>query len=429
MSDLINLVEEDGRNIAEINVAPHQAQVINDPTRFKVVRTARQIGKTSGAVIDDFLYAVNNGPANIGVCGPSTVALKRGYWRIAMQFYNSDIGDLHGITVNKSEMAFYFRNGSKIALLSLEGDGSRVRGDTFDKLTIDETQDVSVDAWNLSLRPAAAKNLAPVTFYGTPKPTSELFRTLDSFAQDDSKENWKGFTITTEEAGFVPVEEILDAKETLSTKHFQQEYLGMFVDVGNQVYKYDPAIHANYELEDRGGNLYVGCDFNVKVMSWSISQMHDGVVETFDEITKHDTSVEEMCVALLDNYPLHRLVCYADPAGKARNAARKDRMFDIMREFGLTVKAKDAHMEHLPSVEICNMMFKNAAGKVRVQVNPDKCPMLIKDFEFVEWKENQKNICDKDKNLTHASDGWRYKMEHLGRIKKQASGIIRVRGL
>ena len=169
---------------------------------------------------------------------------------------------------NESELSVELTNGSVIALKGADNADS-LRGVSLSSLIVDEAAYVKQDAWEMVLRPALSDQGGPAWFITTPAGLN-WFHDLWEQAQDQP--DWSTHSYTTIQGGNVPAEEIEAARRTLDERTFRQEYLASFETLTGRVYPDFDNDNIDDTIRDTGGEILLGCDFNVGVMDWGVGE-------------------------------------------------------------------------------------------------------------------------------------------------------------
>jgi len=135
-----------------------------------------------------------------------------------------------------------------------------------------------------------------------------------------------------------------------------------------------------------------------------------------DEIVISRATTHDACVEFQNRFGNHLsgLIIYGDSSGHQRQTTGMTDYQVIkrfMQQHGLTVggyRVPAANPAVRDRVQLVNARLKNAAGEVRLWVDP-KCKELIRDFEDVRYKAST-TLIDKDRDpaRTHLSDALGY---------------------
>lgn len=212
-------------------------------------------------------------------------------------------------------------------------------------------------------------------------------------------------------------------------KFAQQELMGEFVLFQGAVYYTFSRTHNAGDLAFQLANynpdlpICLCCDFNVDPMAWVLAQVHyrsDKLKEIrfIDEIYVRNSNTVECCDVFKERYPNHNagLILYGDASGRARhtdsNVTNWKIIEDELGRYGITKRVPPSNPAERDRVNAVNGMICNSKGLRRVQVNPKKCPKLIRDLEQVGFKEGTTKIDkERDYTLTHPSDAAGYFIE------------------
>lgn len=157
--------------------------------------------------------------------------------------------------------------------------------------------------------------------------------------------------------------------------------------------------------------LHVGQDFNVSKMCSVVFQYIDSnVIAAVDEVILRNSNTFELAHELKKRYPDHykagNIYIYPDASGanRASNASQTD--FEILRNNGFKILAKNANPPVRDRLNAVNARFKNGSGQIGCYVS-SKCKELITDLKKVKF--THKGEIDKsDIELTHATDAAGY---------------------
>ena len=210
---------------------------------------------------------------------------------------------------NESDLSLELTNGSIIALRGAENPDA-LRGVSLSSLVVDEAAYVKQEAWEMVLRPALSDQGGPAWFITTPAGLN-WFHDLWEQAQDER--DWTTFSFTTIQGGNVPAEEIEAAKRTLDERTFKQEYLASFETLSGRVFPDFDNDNITETVQDTGGPILVGLDFNVSIMAGSIASKVGDTLHVWDEIAIKNSNTDEVCAWLKGKFPGREIIVYPDP--------------------------------------------------------------------------------------------------------------------
>ena len=320
----------------------------------------------------------------------------------------------HMRETNKQELTIKLKGYNSTITLAGADNADSLRGISISFLVCDEIQDIPIDVIDMVLRPAMGDQMADGVFIGTPKGRGENTAYL-LYMRGKTEPDWKSWHYTTADGGNVPPEEIESAKRVMSPKQFEQEYLAGFVTMmGRIYYAFSADESVNPEIEDLGGPLHIGMDFNVSKMCAVVCQEpKKGYLEAIDEVVLVDSNTREMCQTIRDRYPNREIIVYPDPAGKARKTSADIGHTDhsiMEKEFSFTVLSKHGHPKVVDRINNVNSMLKSAQGERKFKLSP-KCKEAIKCLDGQVYKQGT-SIPDKDGGLDHMNDAVGYLIDY-----------------
>jgi phage terminase large subunit len=169
-----------------------------------------------------------------------------------------------------------------------------------------------------------------------------------------------------------------------------------------------PDGNVDASVGDRGGELYVGQDFNINPMASVIAVRVADECHVLDCLLVPTSNTEEVCTEIRRRYPGRAVIFCPDPAGNARhtNARAGQTDFTIIRSFGFEVRAPRAHPLIVDRVNNANAMLCDTSGRRRVRVHP-RAAHLIESLGSQTYKPDT-NIPDKSGGYDHQADAFGY---------------------
>jgi len=205
---------------------PTQAAIWADPARFKVVCCGRQWGKTLlGAATavgeasqgEDWQWVAPSFP--IGEIG----------WRVITDLSAQIPG------VNISGRPIYritFPTGGSLQLRSADNPDS-LRGPTLNGLVMDEAAVANPAAWPI-LRPTLSVRRGKALFISTPKGLNWFH---DLWQMGGVRDGWAHWQVPSKDNPWLPDEDVEEARATMSSLMFSQEYLAEFISTGSGLFQ------------------------------------------------------------------------------------------------------------------------------------------------------------------------------------------------
>lgn len=395
----------------DIHLSDPQGIVFQDTSRFRVVCAGRRFGKSylAGAELINAAIGVNkrtgkpNAKQTVVYIAPTFPMAKQ----IMMPWLKEHMPQQYVKRVNESDLLVEFKNGSKIMLKSAENFDS-LRGLSLSFVILDEVADIHPDAWSLVIRPALSDQEGDALFIGTPKGTNHFYDWYLQ-GQDPTRKIWSSYMFTTLEGGNVSEAELEEAKRDLSPRDFKQEYMASFESMNNRVIDLFDRDHNVKPVEDMGGEVLVGMDFNVNPMSAVIGQRIGDELHIFKEYKQSNSNTRYLMETICADFEGREMTVFPDPSGRARktSAIGGETDFTIIKSFGATVVAPKKAPHVADSINNMNTLMLNGAGTRRCFVDPT-CKNLIKDLDTWIYEEGNASRPDKKNGNDHMPDALKY---------------------
>jgi len=423
------------------NLREKQRIIAADNHRFRVLPTGRRFGKTFLAV-----YELLRCASQINKTAWYVAPTYRQAKQIAWKMLKDAISFLQWrVKFNESDLSCYFiKSGSTIALRGADNYDS-LRGVGIDMLIMDETPDIKQEAWTEVLRPTLSDTGGDALFLGTPKGRNWFY---DLYMRGkEEMPDWKSWQFTTLDGGNVSEEEIKAAERDLDDLTFAQEYLGSFINFeGRAYYPFTFEKHCASLSYDPKQPLMFCFDFNVAPGVAAVMQdqkLPNGIQGTgvIGEVyIPRNSNTPAVCRKLVEDWGKHEgaVICYGDATGGARGSAKvqgsdweiiRDELKPVFKE-RLSFRVKRANPPERTRVNAVNSMLMNVNGDIRLMVDPQRAPHVVKDFEGVQLLEGGSGEIDKKASpeLTHLSDSIGYRIEYdfpiMGKMEKiEIAGI------
>ena len=395
-----------------------QKQVADHPARFKVLCMGRRGGKTFLA-IRQLAYFARQPNKLCWYVAPSYRMARNIVWLEIKKL----LTDLNWVKkANEADLTLYLKNNSRIQLRGADNPDS-LRGIGLDYLVLDECADINKEAWQEVLRPTLADKGGHCLFASTPKGL-KWFHDLYQQGQKTTEPEWQSWQFTTEEGGFVPYEEIEQAKRDLDKKVFDQEFKGTFVNFQGLVYYGFDMKHnvKKVDLPEDVSALHIGIDFQLNPMFATVSYIKDNTVFVFDEIEIWSSNTDELCEEILRRYPNKKIFAYPDPAARQRRTSSARRTdASILQNAGFILKMPRSHMSIRDRVNCVNSKLCNAVGIRGVLIDP-RCKSLINSLIRHTYKSGTA-LPTKDEGWDHANDSFGYLVSFLFPITKMKTDV------
>ena len=387
--------------------------ILNDPSRFKVLVCGRRWGKTVLSLMYLLKDQFEAGERRWFIT-PTYRQGKMIVFPILRQMFAGFVG----AKLNESEMSVVFDNGAELAVKGADNEHN-LRGVELTKCVMDEMAYIKPHVWEEIVYPMLATTQGSVLFIGTPSGYDVMY---DLYSKGQSEPGWKSWQFKTIDGGFVPAEEIARARRTMDSTLFRQEFEASFESTGNRAaWNFDRQIHCK-KAEKLSNYKWWGCDFNVDFMSAVLcTQYTDGTIHYYNEIRLKNSNTEEIARKMKAIEP--NIEVYPDPAGSARSTTSRRSDHAILRDYGFLIRAKKSHPSHIDRLNALNRKLLDADGNVTMTIDP-KCKFLIKDLEQVQ-RDKKGGIDKSNIELTHALDACSYAIAYKFPVVSKASTIMK----
>lgn len=398
-----------------------QKQIANSTARWRVCVSGRRFGKTTLALRELARFAVQP-KRRVFFAAPTYRQAKAVAWNPLKEKL---IAHRWVAKTNEQDLSITLKNGSTISVRGTDNFDS-LRGVGLHFLVMDEFSDCHPDAWERVLRPTLSDTGGHALFLGTPRGRNHLYD-LYQKGQDPNETNWESWQFTTLEGGNVPIEEIEEARRNLSEDVFNSEYNADFVTFAGRVYHpFTANTHCAPLVYRRAAPLCLSFDYNVEPGCCVISQeqtLPNGILGTgvIGEVwIPRNSSTPAVCRKIIQDWSEHPgpVYVYSDATGGARGSARvMGSDIDLVKNelrpvFGdrIQFRIPAANPPERVRVNAVNSRLKAADGTIRLMVDPQKAPHVVRDLEGVQLLEGGSGEIDKKANpeLTHISDALGY---------------------
>jgi len=404
-----------------MQLAKWQSEVAHDPHRFKTICAGRRSGKTYLS-IREICYHARNPNQNIFYITSSYRQAKMIAWRLLKE----KLLDLRWAKkINESELTILLKNQSTISLKGAENIDA-LRGVSLSYVVIDECADVDPELFNLIIRPALADQKGGAMFISTPKGKSNWFYDIYQM-QEQLPTEWKSWTFTTAEAGFVDTDEIEQAKTEMSLKQFRQEFEASFETTEARVawaFDRDKNIAELPEgLDTRV--IHVGMDFNVAPVTACVFVRDNETMYCIDEIAMYNSNTQEMADELKNRYPSSKIFVYPDSSGAARKTSANGQTdHSILQNAGFILKTLRKHDAVRDRINATNARFCSADGVRRLYISK-LCKYTIESMEKYNFREGTQ-VPEKGgkQDFSHQFDALSYCVAFLFPLRREVAPAL-----
>ena len=383
-----------------------QYQIYSDDSRFILLIAGRRFGKTFLSAYKMRKWALK--PHSLfGYIAPSYRMAKGIFWAILLSLIPQKMIESY----EKNALVIKLINNTEIRLFGAQNYDS-IRGLGFDGVIIDETKDVPREAWYEVIRPALSDRYGKALIIGTPKGRSDLL--FDIY----TSEQFKKYHFRTIDGGWVPQEEIEQAKQELDERTYRQEYEAEFVDTTGMVYYAFSDENIREYQPEKTLPVYLSWDFNVgeRPMSCILLQEKEDKVFAFKEFVYFNSNTHYTAEAVAEYLKKEKfkgeIWVTGDYTGNAMKSSATKSDYDviqqILRSYGFHSRVKIRPVKSIRNrVAMLNSYFCNTLGERRLFITPE-CKRLIDDLRRVVWREDGVSLDDRSPERTHPSDALSY---------------------
>jgi hypothetical protein len=433
-----------------------QQRLLNSTARFRTVPAGRRSGKTEIAkrvIVKSALRGTTFDDPRFFCAAPTRDQAKRIYWNDLKALVPAEAQSKRP---SETELTIYIRNGAEISVVGMDKP-QRIEGSPWDGGILDEFGNMKEEAWAQNVRPALSDRLGWCWLIGVPEGRNHYYE-RDKEAQADSTGEWDSFHWKS--ADILPASEIASAKRDLDELTYLQEYEASFINFsGRAYYSFEDRLHSKYFLPyDKRAPLIFCLDFNVAPGVAVIAQemqradpetgalsmlIGDTMTGCIGEIyVERNSNTQIVCNKFIADFGKHEgpIHVYGDATGGAKGTAKLlGTDWEIVRNILYAHFKPERTWFYVPKanppersrVNSMNSRLRSMAGVVRLMVDPQKCPKLIRDLDGVQLIEGGSGEIDKkkDEKLTHLTDGLGYYVARMFPVRKVEAGVQEVGGL
>lgn len=393
---------------------PSQIAIINAiqnvKYRFVVAAISRRQGKTFIAnVIGQLVTLVPN--CNVLIMAPnySLSAISFDLQRNLIKHF-----DLEVLKDNSKDRIIELSNGSTIRMGSINQVDSSV-GRSYDLIIFDEAALADgEEAFNVALRPTLDKPGAKAIFISTPRGKNNWFSRFWARGFSDAFPAWVSIRATYKDNPRESLENIAEARRTMSDNEFRQEYLADFNVFEGQIWRFDAAkCVSDLEHFELTGKMDViaGLDVGFRDPTAFCIIVYDWDTETYylvDEYLHAEKTTEGHAIEL------QRLIDKWNPDFIFIDSAAQQVRFDLAQNFGIATN--NAEKDVLSGIGFVGGIVEN--NKLLIS---SSCKNAIVSMDLYQWDSNPNLLREKPKHnqACHMADAIRYALYSY----KTSSGI------
>ena len=313
-----------------------------------------------------------------------------------------------GTKFNESELRVDFSvNNSRIQILGGENSAA-IRGQYFDGIVCDETQNLSPDLFDTILRPCLSDRKGFAIFIGTPMGRNWFF---DLHENAKHNKDWFTAVFKASETNIIAKEELDAAKQTMSPESYAQEFECSF-QAGISGSYYGKTIE---ELEEKGNVKNFDIDDNLEVETWWDLGMNDSTVITFAQ--RHNDEVRiidcyenageglEHYLNVIDSKPYNYSKHIAPHDIRVREIGTNKSRWETAKEMGL-------EFDIAPKLSVEDGIEQVRRMLPKCYFHKNNCKKLVEALKSYCKRWDEKNNCFRNKPLhnwaSHFADSVRY---------------------
>ena len=219
--------------MAELKVSLHDAQmeIFRSPKRFKVASCGRRFGKSYLAAWVLIIKALQSTSKDVFYVAPTFQQAKDILWAILKDVGRDVIKSAHENTATLTLI-----NDRKIYLKGSDRPDT-LRGVGLAYVVMDEYASMKPEVWEMILRPTLADVKGGALFIGTPAGKNHFYKLWVDAQINENQNDWEAFQFNSTDNTFLDPSEINDAKRSMSTQAFRQEFEATFESFSGGVFK------------------------------------------------------------------------------------------------------------------------------------------------------------------------------------------------
>ena len=377
-----------------------------DKNRFNVIIVHRRGGKTVFSINHLIKAALTNKRPypRYAFISPYRLQGKATAWDYLKQY----TATIPGVKANESELRVDFSiNNSRIQIIGAENSNA-IRGQYFDGIIVDETQNVAPDLFDTILRPCLSDRNGFAIFIGTPRGRNYFYQ-LHQLAKQ--MEGWYTCIFKASETKIIEDKELKDAKNVMSPEAYAQEMECSF-QAGISGSYYGSIME---ELDKKGRIKNFDIDNEIETETWWDLGINDSTVIIFvqrlkDEIRIidcYENSGEglEHYLGVIDSKPYIYSKHIAPHDIRVRELGTNKSRWETSKEMGL-------EFDIAPKLSIEDGIEQVRQILPKCWFHKQNCNKLVEALKSYCKRWDDKNNCFRNRPLhnwaSHFADGMRY---------------------
>ena len=374
--------------------------------RFNVIIVHRRGGKTVFAINHLIKSAlINKRPyPRYAFISPYRLQGKSTAWDYLKQFSAA----IPGVKFNESELRVDFDiNNSRIQIIGAENSNA-IRGQYFDGIIVDETQNIAPDLFDTILRPCLSDRNGFAIFIGTPKGRNYFYQ-LHQLAKQT--EDWFTCVFKASETNIIDKKELQAARAIMSEEAYAQEMECSFqAGISGSYYG---SIMENLEKNGRFKNFEI--DDSAETETWWDLGMNDSTIITFVQRSKNEIKVIdcyensgeglEHYLNIIDSKPYTYSKHIAPHDIRVRELGTNKSRWESAKELGL-------EFDIAPKLSVEDGIEQVRQLLPKCWFHRQNCNKLIEALKSYCKRWDEKNNCFRNRPLhnwaSHFADSFRY---------------------
>ncbi|WP_169725485.1 terminase large subunit domain-containing protein [Alicyclobacillus contaminans] len=336
--------------------------------RFRVATCGRRWGKTYACANEIVKAAWENPGTLTWWVAPTYRQTMTAYRLITRNFRNAIAKD------SKTELRIEWKSGGVTEFRSTDNFDA-LRGEGVSFLVIDEAAMVPREAWEAALRPTLSDTGGRCIIVSTPKGRNWFFGVW-SRGQDPAFPEWESFKFPTSANPYIPPEEIEEARATLPSDVYRQEYEAEFLEDSAGVFRgIRDCVSGVLEGPQEGRRYVAGWDI-AKHQDFSVIIVMDaerGHVVAFDRFNQVDYALQLNRVQNICMMYRARLLMDATGVG--------DPLLEQVKRLGIQVEGY-----HLSATSKQQLIEHLAVKIERGEITFPEIPVLINELQQFQYE-------------------------------------------
>ncbi len=423
----------------ELKDIPQQVALVNaiaNGVRFPVVPAGRRSGKTERAKRFLAKQALKNSNEKYFAAAPTRDQAKKIWWDDMKAL---TLSVTHKKKPSETELKLFLPNGTEIHIIGLDKP-QRIEGINWTGGIIDEIADVKEDAMQANIMPAL-NTVNPTRpdyrawcwFIGVPDGLNHYYR-LSQYAQNSGDSDYAYFHWKSEE--ILPPDVIENAKRTMSTQQYNQEYCASFETATGRIYEDFSTANNTDETIKPHEQLCWSHDQNYTPLSSCISVIRGDDMYILDEIVLISAVSRQSALEFIEKYKDHKnkkVRIFGDPAGKAGekhgHASDYTDIMDVLRANGWTFtnEVAKSHPAIKDRQNAVRAKIKTASGKISLYVNPKTAPWSYEGLATVQLQKGSTFQEDQTNQYQHITTAIGYQIAKLWPVANKPVAAPRMR--